>query len=109
MSLSPFALHRNYRLSRTHVADIREPLVKAVWYYRYSQQCERDCDPFSRDPDQRESYDFWMEEAERAMNRCDAILADLRSTRELERLADGYANNNAILSTPQMGAREAME
>lgn len=88
---SPFALHRLYRARRVHVADMREPLVKAIYYYRHSQRCEAGAGPFSSDPSQRESYDFWMEEAERAMDQCDRILADLRSTRELDRAIDAQA------------------
>lgn len=91
--MTPFAKHRNYRLTRTHVSDIREPVVKALHYYRLSQQYERDAGPFSSDPEQRESYDFWMEEAERMQDACDAILTELHSNRELNRLTDGYANH----------------
>ena len=91
----PFARHRYYRARRVHVSDIREPLVRALYHYRWAQKCERDAGAFSSDPEQRESFDFWMEEAERAQYQCDRILADLRSSRELPRLADAQAMTGA--------------
>lgn len=93
--MSVFRKHIDYRTRRTHVADIKEPVVRALNFHRYAQMCRDGAGPLSSDPDARESYDFWMAEAERASDRCRAILAELHSSRELERLADNHPTSPA--------------
>ncbi|HYD06524.1 MAG TPA: hypothetical protein VEC60_12405 [Reyranella sp.] len=88
--MSPFTLHRNYRLRRTHVADIKERLVRALWYYRYAQRVSRDAGSMPSDPEAREQWDDLVAEVKYAISQCNRILADLRSSRQLGRLSEGY-------------------
>lgn len=91
---SPFLAHIEARARRTHVSDLPK-LVQAVWQHRYAQRMRADAGPFSSIPEQRESHDFWMEEAEAAQARCDAILADLRNDRTIERLVETQTHEAA--------------
>lgn len=90
MRPNPFAVHRNYRLRRTHVADIREPLIRALWYWRYAQRTALDVGPLTFDPDIREKQDALVEEVLYATKLCNDILADIRKNRELERGSDNH-------------------
>jgi hypothetical protein len=92
--VSPFLKHIEARARRTHVADIREPLVRAIWWHRYAQRCEADAGPITFDPDLRERQEDMIEEALEAQSRCDRLLSDMRSTRELSRSMADHANSN---------------
>lgn len=88
MSANPFTKHKDYRIRRTHVADIREPLVKALWYWRYAQRCSSQAGEYVRDPEATAHWQELVEEVQYATQRCNSILADLRTSRALERLSD---------------------
>ncbi len=96
--MSPWHQHIEHRARRTHVADIRNPLVKAIWWHRYAQRCEANAGPFSSDPEVRAARDEDLHEAIEAASRCDDILAQLRSSRELSRLSDSHANSNGTVA-----------
>jgi hypothetical protein len=93
--LSPFRQHIEARARRQHVADM-PPLVRAVYHHRYAQRMRADAGPWSSIPEQRESHEFWMEEADAAQARRDRILAGLRKLRDdIPVNTERYSNNEA--------------
>lgn len=92
MVANAFTKHKDYLIRRAHVADIREPLVKAVYYHRQAQAVARETGGFPSDPDAREVWERDVEDVMRFTKERERILAKLRSdrhtNRQLERLSD---------------------
>lgn len=82
---------REAKARRLHVSDIREPLVKALWWKSRVWALEEACGPPSMDPDAREATDALLEEAEIADRAYQRIIRDLWLSRQLERSSTDHS------------------